>query len=266
MEKNILDDILFENIKNTSQEFTKHFHDTYTIGITSRGRFTSYHLDKNYTFYEKSIKVINPFEVHCGKSTDWNYVNFYPSIHLLSDIYEQVFFERCLPIFEKHIIENNELLYHKFYQFFYLAYYSQNAMQIETAMLEALSSLIKQYAGSQKKDTFFENHKKIKYSIDYINSMICNNITLNELAKTAGLSKYHFLRLFKKYTGLSPHQYIINQRINMYKNAIMNNKHSTIDAFELGFCDQSHLIRNFKRIYGYSPKQMKNSNFILYTQ
>ncbi len=261
MIKNILKQTIFEDVRNTNQTFTKHFHDTYTIGITSKGKFKSHHLNKSYLSYEKSTKVINPYEVHGGESNSWDYLNFYPNIVILSDIYEQIFFERKIPIFEKHIIEDIKL-YEKFYKFFYLSYFTKNYMQIESAMIESLSYLIKNYASIGKEIFYFENKKIVKDSIEYINSMLYDNISLDDLAKNTNISKYHLLRTFKKYTGLSPHQYILNQRIINYKNTLLKKKEIT--AFDLGFCDQSHLIRNFKKIYGYSPKNLSNSNFILY--
>ncbi len=118
MIKNVLQNTLFEDIKNTNHTYKKHFHDTYTISITSRGMFKSNHLNKTYTSYEKSTEITNPFEIHGGKSSSWNYINFYPSIAILSDIYEQIFFERKTPIFVKHIIGKDTQLYEKFYHFF----------------------------------------------------------------------------------------------------------------------------------------------------
>lgn len=262
MIKTILHETLFEDIQNADEIFTKHFHDTYTIGITLDGKFKSYHLNKSYFSYKKSTKVINPYEVHGGESNSWDYLNFYPSIQIVSNIYEQIFATKKIPIFEKHIIDDAKL-YELFYAFFYAIYHQADYIHIETSIIEALAYLVKNYTSHTKTKLFLSDKTIISNSIEYINDNLYTKISLQNLAELSQISKYHFLRIFKKHIGLTPHQYILNQKINNYKKELITNKHD-IATYDNGFCDQSHLIRNFKKIYGYTPKHIDNSNFILY--
>ncbi len=107
----LLENILFENVKLSNDDFTKHYHDTYTIGLTYEGLLKSYNTYQSYTSYEQSIRINNPGEVHCGKSSQWSHVNFYPTVELISNLYEQIFHERKTPFFERHIIDNKELFF-----------------------------------------------------------------------------------------------------------------------------------------------------------
>jgi AraC family transcriptional regulator len=91
---------------------------------------------------------------------------------------------------------------------------------------------------------------------DYINAHLHQDLKLTDLSAIAQISPYHFLRLFKQSTGLTPHQYILRNRINQAKYLLHHSELSIAEiAARTGFCDQSHLTRCFKRILGTTPKQ-----------
>jgi AraC-like DNA-binding protein len=91
--------------------------------------------------------------------------------------------------------------------------------------------------------------------------MVTDNVTLNEIAKAVGLSKYHFLRIFKNTTGLPPHAYLLQMRVELAKGAIEKGLSLADAAFQSGFSDQSHMTRCFKAVYGLPPGQYKNAFF-----
>ncbi|QDF28300.1 AraC family transcriptional regulator [Halarcobacter anaerophilus] len=260
-----LNQIFFENIQNSNGQFSKHFHNTYTIGLTHDGIFKSINQNKATLTYKNATRVINPGEVHCGNSNSWKYTNFYPTVKLITDIYEQIFFERKTPVFVKHIIEDLTL-YKLLFKFFVSAYENKDSIEIETYLIEALSYLIKKYADKTKSfEPLFNDKKIIKHTIEYINDSIETNLSLEELALNSNLSKYHYIRTFKNSTGITPHQYIMMQRVQKAKELILKNVNLNEIASSVGFSDQSHFIRTFKKIYGYVPSQIKeNSNFVLY--
>jgi AraC family transcriptional regulator len=91
---------------------------------------------------------------------------------------------------------------------------------------------------------------------DYINTHLQQDLKLTELSAIVQISPYHFLRLFKQSTGLTPHQYILQNRINQAKYLLHHSELSIAEvAARTGFCDQSHLTRCFKHSLGITPKQ-----------
>jgi len=258
---NFLQNTMFENTKSSNENFEKHYHNTYTIGLTYKGFLKSYNLNQNFESYEYSCRVNNPNEIHGGVSHHWSHVNFYPRVELLSKVYEQIFFEKRVPIFEKHIIDD-KALFMKLNNFFHLVYKNQDKMQIETALIDALSYLILNYTSYVKIDCDIAHNKKIIYqTLEFISDYIDKNITLDMLAKNSSMSKYHFLRAFKKEVGMTPHLFIINEKINRANQLIQKGMPISEASFNVGFSDQSHFTRNFKKYFGYTPKK---SNFILY--
>lgn len=260
----ILQNILFENVKQSTNDFTKHYHDTYTIGLTYKGVLKSYNSFETYDSYEYSIRVNNPGEVHSGKSKEWSHANFYPTVDLLSNLYEQIFYEKKTPFFQRHIVEN-KLLFLKLHNFFTAYFTKEDEMFVESLLIEALSELILSNTIYTKEyNKIFEDRKLIKNTYELINDSLDTNFTLDTLASNVNLSKYHFLRLFKKEFGLTPHAFIINQRLNKANRLIQKGVSISQASIEVGFNDQSHYTRNFKKFFGYTPLTLKkNSNFIL---
>lgn len=260
----LLNNILFENVKHSNDSFTKHYHDTYTIGLTYKGVLKTYNANQSFDSYEYSIRINNPGEVHAGKSLDWSHVNFYPTIELMSDLYEQIFFEKKIPCFQRHIVDNKTLFF-KLHNFFNSYFKKDDDILIESYLIEALSSLILSstiYTKNYKQ--IFEDKKIIKNTYEFINDSIDTNFTLESLALNVNLSKYHFLRLFKKEFGLTPHAFIVNERLNRANSLIQNGVSISQASIEVGFNDQSHFSRNFKKYFGYTPSYFqKNSNIIL---
>jgi AraC-like DNA-binding protein len=78
-------------------------------------------------------------------------------------------------------------------------------------------------------------------------------ITLADLARESGLSRFQVLRGFVRATGLTAHAYILQRRIAAARRLIAQGRPLTQAALESGFADQSHMTRMFVRTYGISP-------------
>lgn len=92
--------------------------------------------------------------------------------------------------------------------------------------------------------------------IDYIEAHLTEDLSLNELALAAGLSKFHFSRLFKEAVGLTPHKYLLKRRVEHAAQALQRRTMTISEASYLfGFTDQSHFTRVFKQVKGMTPRQ-----------
>jgi AraC-like DNA-binding protein len=87
------------------------------------------------------------------------------------------------------------------------------------------------------------------------------NISLAELASFAYLSRFHLIRVFKKHTGLPPHAYLEQIRVNRAKELLKSGMPIIDTAYELGFVDQSHLTKTFKKFAGTTPGQFIDRKF-----
>ncbi|MBD2261169.1 helix-turn-helix transcriptional regulator [Pseudanabaena sp. FACHB-2040] len=81
-------------------------------------------------------------------------------------------------------------------------------------------------------------------------------MSLTALADQTNLSAFHFARLFKKSLGLSPHQYMLQNRVERAKRLITKTDRPDLAdiALQVGFYDQAHFTKAFKRVVGLPPK------------
>jgi AraC family transcriptional regulator len=88
----------------------------------------------------------------------------------------------------------------------------------------------------------------------YIDDHIGERISLDELAREAGVSRFHFARQFRLSTGESPMGYVRRVRVERSKSILQGRNSSIAEvAARLGFSDQSHFTRIFGRLVGVSP-------------
>ncbi|GLQ55786.1 hypothetical protein GCM10010862_30450 [Devosia nitrariae] len=78
-------------------------------------------------------------------------------------------------------------------------------------------------------------------------------VSLAELARTAGVTRFQLLRAFARETGLTPHAYQVQRRIDLVRRLIARRMPLAEAASTAGFADQSHMTRAFVRRYGLTP-------------
>jgi AraC family transcriptional regulator len=99
---------------------------------------------------------------------------------------------------------------------------------------------------------------QLKYITEYINAHLAEDISLSELASQIKLSQSHFSSLFRKSTGLSPYQFLIQQRVHRAKELLLIGDLAISEvAIAVGFYDQSHLNRHMRKLLGVSPRQLR---------
>lgn len=93
----------------------------------------------------------------------------------------------------------------------------------------------------------------------YIHENYKNKISLDHLSALVNVSKYHLLRVFKKLTGVSPYEYIINYRISLSKILLKDRGYNVGEAsIAVGYNDVNNFIRDFKKYIGTTPLKYKN--------
>ena len=102
------------------------------------------------------------------------------------------------------------------------------------------------------------SRRSLGRATDYINDNLSRKLTLAEIAGAAHMSPHHFARSFKKDTGLSPHRYVVRQRVERAKALLANTDLTVFEvARAVGFANHSHLSSHVRRLLGVSPGALR---------
>jgi AraC family transcriptional regulator len=112
--------------------------------------------------------------------------------------------------------------------------------------------LIQQFAGGLPK-------YKLQQILDYINEHLAEDLSLEVMAALVDMSLHYFCRLFKQSTGMSPHKYLTQQRIERAKQLLKLQNAAIADiAIQCGFANQGHFTKSFRQLTGMTPKVYRN--------
>jgi len=102
------------------------------------------------------------------------------------------------------------------------------------------------------------DRRRLSRVLDYIEANLEGNLTLDELASIACLSRFHFARSFKAAVGQSPHQYVSAKRLERAKELLMRGDRPLVDiALALNFSSQANFSRAFRQMTGRAPGQFR---------
>lgn len=144
------------------------------------------------------------------------------------------------------------------------AEYPVGRMSGESLATGLVFHLLKQYSVWQPQSDDDKTGCLSKYQLqevfDYIHTHLAQDITLLDTATVLNLSQYHFCRLFKQSTGITPHQYLTQCRIEQAKRLLLTTKSTITEiAFEVGLTNHSSFTRLFRQYVGVTPKVFRAS-------
>lgn len=132
-------------------------------------------------------------------------------------------------------------------------------LRVNAATLSFLAQLCVKYGKLvDKKETTYDKqaHQLVTQAIDYIKANIDKPIMLDDLAETVGVSKYHFTRVFKDFTGYTPMRYVTLKRCEMAKSLLAQKKYTVSQvAAAVGFENQAYFSKVFLLETGVTPKE-----------
>ena len=100
-------------------------------------------------------------------------------------------------------------------------------------------------------------YNQIEKAIKYIDENFKSHPSIDEIAKNVGMSKYHFIRVFKDYVGLTPQQFLHSVTLNYAKEHIKESKSILDSSLDIGLSSSSRLHELFVNLIGVTPKEWK---------
>ena len=238
-------------------DFRRHIHNSFIIGLVVEGKRDISFTDGTIQIAEGEAFILNPGQVHScctegpqGHSYKVLCVSASQMQSIASQISEQ--HEGC-PFF-KEIHYKNKVLSEKLVALFETIEIPESNIQVESEIYSFLDYLLMNF--SQFPSVAFQTGKQkdsIERVCNYLQQNFTKNISLKQLADVACLSRFHFQREFRNEIGITPHEYLNDLRIKESKKMLSHASGIADIALKLGFCDQSHFSRMFKKAVGVSP-------------
>ena len=234
-----------------------HSHDEFSFGVIDAGE-TSYHnLKHKHHIGAGATVTINPGDAHsCNpKAGNWSYRMLFVASDWMGQLQQDMLDshgEDYLPF--PNLYESDLRTYHSFGGLFDSLISETNALAAECQLVQFLEQRF--LAGfSLGKEVVTPDLSRMKRAKELIMDQLDTNISLDEFSAHTGLSRYHLIRSFKQAYGQSPHAFQLDQRIKKSKSLLQEGGSIVDTASVLGFADQSHFQRNFKKRLALTPKQ-----------
>ncbi|MBN1186280.1 MAG: AraC family transcriptional regulator [Bacteroidales bacterium] len=234
---------------NISNVFPVHFHSSYILGVIELGEREFTYRGETSILKPDDIFIVQPFEPHSGKSVD-NSDHSYKviSLNLNASYY-----------FPKLVLHQTDLG-NKIKEFHALAEYEHSSIQLISLYDEIILQLrkfsVENYTACIDENT----SSKISLAKQFIENNCMRDISLKEISSVACLSEFHFNRIFHRCYGLSPYAYYIVCKMKKSQKVILEQKSVIETTYDIGFFDQSHFTKLFKKHIGVTPGKYLRDN------
>jgi AraC family transcriptional regulator len=102
---------------------------------------------------------------------------------------------------------------------------------------------------------------RLKRATEYMTAHLAETISLADIASAAGLSRMHFAAQFRSATGLRPHEFLLQRRIERARELLLTSRLPLVEiAFDVGFKTQAHFTTVFARFVGETPNAWRQRN------
>ncbi|MGW0515747.1 AraC family ligand binding domain-containing protein [Crossiella sp. NPDC003009] len=235
--------------------FTRHSHDTYAIGVVQRGAEVLHAGSGALMIGAGGSVCVHPGEVHSGQAADehgWTYRVLYPSVELVSAVVRELGGPTGTPAFHGDPSYDADLAgallaAHR-------AAEHEAHLSSETLLYQAIQ-LFWQRRGSQPREQspVRADVRGLERARQVLLARMARPPSLDELAAEVGLGRFALLRGFRERFGLPPHAYLNQERVRRSRALLEAGSRPAETAAEVGFVDQAHLSRHFRRIVGVAP-------------
>ncbi|SOB75506.1 AraC-type DNA-binding protein [Marinobacter sp. LV10R510-11A] len=243
--------------------YAPHSHTQWSLGAITEGKSTFLYRSDQFEVSAGALVVINPNWVHACNPIDnqpWGYLMLYIDTDWLTKLrYESgLLGTPCWQDISTAIISD-----HKWYTGYCrmaecLLDSNRELLEKQTVVVEYLTALMHELSG-QASEPVSKTPDNFQALADYLRAHAAVDVSLDTLCERSGFSPGHLIRSFKRHFGLTPHAYLINYRIQRGQQELKHGKPIAETALNVGFADQPHFQRTFKKLLAATPKQYRQS-------
>lgn len=268
--------------------FSPHWHEAYTVPVIEDGAECFRYRGAHHVAETGTVPVINPGEVHTGsRAVDegWRYRVIYVPVDYLHGLAAEIAGRaQSLPWFGADVIRDPDLAQRLSYAHRLLeadadarrtdpevriapgdnasalALPEPDLLAVEDALLDALATLLTRHARTREAPIGTHgNDPRVETMKALLAADLPAPLRVADLAQAVGLSPFHATRLFTQATGLPPHAWRTQLRLQRALGPLRAGASVADVAAASGFADQSHFTRHFRRMFGVPPGRWQSS-------
>ncbi|WP_187281252.1 AraC family transcriptional regulator [Nonomuraea sp. C10] len=238
-----------------THRFSRHVHEGYAIGIILDGVEEFEYRGDLHRAAAGEVVLVNPDSVHTGQAGvdgGWAYRMLYPSVAAVGEVAAELGLPKGTPYFPEQVVRDPEVaaLMARAHQ----ATERGDDLAASTLTRTLFGRLLARYAVPRPAVTLSpEGRRAVRQAMEVLHDRLTDPPALDDLARMVGARPFPLLRAFKAATGLPPHAYLNSLRVRQARHLLRSGVRPADVAAEVGFTDQAHLNRHFKRVVGVPP-------------
>lgn len=242
----------------TGHAYDPHWHDTWLIGVTEQGVQQFHSRRKKHQSHPGTVFMLEPGELHDGDAIDEKGFT-YRMLYVDADFMHQqlrTIFGNVPDSFELNFartLSGDRRLAYATFQAFQCLHDRELKIVKETAMQQLFAALT-QHQHWRKSMVIPHEEKALALKArSWLHDHLHENIGLSDMAQALGVDRFRLSREFQARFGLPPHAWLIQLRLTHARQMLSGGMPPAEVAAHLGFADQSHLGRWFRRAYQLTP-------------
>ncbi|MBK5511579.1 AraC family transcriptional regulator [Pseudomonas sp. TH15] len=240
--------------------YARHSHAHFSIGAITAGRSTYVHEQSEFQVSTGTVVLMNPGDVHACNPIDdqpWSYLMLYVETPWLTDLQHQSGFAEDVQFrrFSATHLQDVGLFRELIALYDVLVDDQQDVLRKQSTAVEFFSDL--QLRLNPSDQPLREPNFKLERAADYIREHCTDLLSLDDICTAAQLSPSYLIRAFKQHYGMTPHAFLVNQRIQFARERLRHGQLIADVALEAGFADQAHFQRAFKQHLAATPGQYR---------
>jgi len=242
--------------------YVPHWHDSLTVALVAQGCMRIKLSGSSHLVAPGSVILLDPGRIHDGEAHDatlgWEYRVFYLDMQIIESTATDLDLPQGIDDAWKQAVIRDQEAWGKLLQIHTALSSSETLLERSSTLFRGVADLLTRRTTAPIQAPRSESTSPgLDRAREYLHANWGVPVPLDSVASVAGLSRFHFLRAFRKRYGLPPHAYQLQIRVHRAKEMMFQGMPASDVALETGFHDQAHLSHAMQRFVGVAPGKIR---------